>query len=137
LSSSCILCTQYYMCLWIVFVLYLVYPILHVSLDCLRPVSCVPNITCVSGLSSSCILGTQDTGRRQTKTTQYIKRYMSVTVKSFLCFSILFCVMLCRSLIVSLSFCLFGHCLSFDLRLLRIEYEYEVIYMPYYNSFHR
>jgi hypothetical protein len=35
LSSSCVLCAQCYQCLWIV---------------CLRPVSCVPNVTSVSGL---------------------------------------------------------------------------------------
>jgi hypothetical protein len=36
-----------------------VYPMLSVSLDCLRPVSCVPNVVSVSGLSSSCVLCTQ------------------------------------------------------------------------------
>jgi hypothetical protein len=61
LSSSCVLCTQCCQCLWIVFVLFvfllcLVYPMLSVSLDCfcfvcLRPVSCVPNVASVSGLS--------------------------------------------------------------------------------------
>ena len=63
LSSSCVLCAQCCQCLWMV---------------CLRPVSCVPNVVCVSGwlafvlclvcpmlsvsldgLSSSCILCTQ------------------------------------------------------------------------------
>jgi uncharacterized protein YhhL (DUF1145 family) len=59
LSSSCVLCTQCCQCLWIVVVLCLVYPMLPVSLDCLRPVSCVPNVVSVSGLSSSCVLCTQ------------------------------------------------------------------------------
>jgi hypothetical protein len=67
----------------IVFVLCLVYPMLPVSLDCLRPVSCLPNVACVFGLSSSCVLftqcclclwivfvlGKQDTGRRQSRDT--------------------------------------------------------------------
>ena len=57
--SSCVLCAQCYQCLWIVFVLCLVCPMLPVSLDCLRPVSCVPNVTSVSGLSSSCVLCAQ------------------------------------------------------------------------------
>jgi hypothetical protein len=63
---------QCYQCLWIVFVLSLVYPMLPVSLNCHRPVSCVPNVTSVSELSSSCLLsetlvtlGTQETGRWQ------------------------------------------------------------------------
>ena len=51
LSSSCVLCAQCCQCLWIVFVLCPVYPMLSVSLDCLRPVSCVPNVVNVSGLS--------------------------------------------------------------------------------------
>jgi hypothetical protein len=51
--------TQCWLCLWIVSVLCLVYPMLVVSLDCLRPVSCVPNVGCVSGLSQSCVLCTQ------------------------------------------------------------------------------
>ena len=34
LSSSCVLYAQYCMCLWIVFLLCLVCPMLHVSLDC-------------------------------------------------------------------------------------------------------
>jgi hypothetical protein len=51
LSSSCVLCTQCYQFLWIVFILCLVYPMLPVSLDCLHPVSCVPNVTSFSGLS--------------------------------------------------------------------------------------
>ena len=92
LSSSCILCTQCWHCLSIVcfhpvscvpnvdivsplfvFILYLVYPMLTVSLKikclsivCLHPVSCVPNVDSVSedkvsldGLSSSCILCAQ------------------------------------------------------------------------------
>ena len=98
LSSSCILCAQCWQCLSIVylhpvscvpnvdivsrlfiFILYLVYPMLTVSLDCLSyPVSCVPNVDIVSRvfifilylvcpmltlsldcLSSSCILCTQ------------------------------------------------------------------------------
>jgi hypothetical protein len=46
----------------------LVYPMLSEFLDCLYPVSCVPNVVRVSGLSLSCVpnvvttLGTQDTG---------------------------------------------------------------------------
>ena len=98
LSSSCILCAQCWQCLSIVclhpvscvpnvgivsrlfiFILYLVYPMLTVSLDCLssscilcaqcwhclssvylHPVSCVPNVDIVSRLFiSSCILCTQ------------------------------------------------------------------------------
>jgi hypothetical protein len=86
LSSSCILCAQSYHCFWIVhdsvcvlfvFLLYLVCPILPLFLDCLwfglcfaclPPVSCLPNLTTVSGLfmirfvfclSSSCILCAQ------------------------------------------------------------------------------
>jgi hypothetical protein len=43
----------------LVFVLFLVYSMLPVSLDCLRPVSCVLNVASVSGLSSSCFLCTQ------------------------------------------------------------------------------
>ena len=58
LSSSCVLCTYYCQCLWIVFILCLVYPLLPVSLDCLHPVSCVPIVYSVSGLSSSCVLCT-------------------------------------------------------------------------------
>ena len=70
LSSSCILCAQCWHCLSIVylhpvscvpnvdsvsrlfiFILYLVYPMLTVSLDCyLHPVSCVPNVDIVSRL---------------------------------------------------------------------------------------
>jgi hypothetical protein len=57
--SSCVLCSQCCQCLWIVFVLCLVFPMLSVSLDCLRPVSCVPNVVSVSGLSSSCVLCSQ------------------------------------------------------------------------------
>ena len=38
-------------CVMLVFVLCLVYPMLSMSLDCLRPVSCVPNVADVSGLS--------------------------------------------------------------------------------------
>ena len=98
LSSSCILCAQCWQCLSIVclhpvscvpnvdivsrlfiFILYLVYPMLTVSLDCLssscilcaqcwqclssvylHPVSCVPMLTVsLDGLSSSCILCAQ------------------------------------------------------------------------------
>ena len=92
LSSSCILCTQCWQCLSIVylhpvscvpnvdsvsrlfiFILYLVCPMLTLSLDCLssetlylHPVSCVPNVDSVfrlfifrDTLSSSCILCTQ------------------------------------------------------------------------------
>jgi hypothetical protein len=51
LSSSCVLCTQCCQCLWIVFVLCLVYPMLPVSLDYLRPVSFVPNVASFSGFS--------------------------------------------------------------------------------------
>jgi hypothetical protein len=70
LSSSCVLCTQWQSrdtgsmgytrhrtktiqrhCL--------VYPMLPVSLDCFRPVSCVPHAASVSRLSSSCVLCTQ------------------------------------------------------------------------------
>ena len=36
----------------------LVHPMLPVSLDCLRPVSCAPYVTSFSGLSSSCVLCT-------------------------------------------------------------------------------
>jgi hypothetical protein len=42
-----------------IFVPYLLYPMLSVSLDCLRPVSCVPNVVSFSGLSSSRIFCTQ------------------------------------------------------------------------------
>jgi hypothetical protein len=51
--------TQCWLCLWIVSVLCLVYPMLVVSLDCFSPMSCVPNVGCVSGLSQSCVLCTQ------------------------------------------------------------------------------
>jgi hypothetical protein len=87
LSLSCVLCVQYCQCLWIVFVLCLVYPILSVSLDCLCPVSCMSNTVSFSGLSLSCVLcaqyyqflwivfvlctltvlDTQDTGQRQSR----------------------------------------------------------------------
>jgi hypothetical protein len=56
LSLSCVLCAQCYRCLWIVlfvFILCPVCPMLLMSLDCficLHPVSCVPNVTDVSGL---------------------------------------------------------------------------------------
>ena len=70
LSSSCILCAQCWHCLssvylhpvscvpnvdivsrLFIFILYLVYPMLTVSLDCyLHPVSCVPNVDSVSRL---------------------------------------------------------------------------------------
>jgi hypothetical protein len=78
-------------CLWIVFVLCLVYSVLSVCLDCLHPVSCLPNVVSVSGLSSSYVLFTQccqcvwivfvltltalskqDTGRRQSRHTDNI-----------------------------------------------------------------
>jgi hypothetical protein len=52
------LCCVVLLCLF-VFVLCLVYPMLPVSLNCLRPVSCVPNAASVSRLSSSCVLCTQ------------------------------------------------------------------------------
>ena len=58
-SSSCVFCTQCYQFLWIVFVLCLLYLMLPVSLDCLRLVSSVPNVTSFSGLSSSCVFCTQ------------------------------------------------------------------------------
>ena len=73
-SSSCIMCTQWFQFLYIVFVLFvfvmcLVYPMVPVSLDCLcsvflRHVSCVPNGSSFSRLSlfclsSSCVLCTQ------------------------------------------------------------------------------
>ena len=48
---SCVLCTQCCQFLWIVFVLCFVYPMLPVSLDCLRLVFCVPNVASFSGLS--------------------------------------------------------------------------------------
>ena len=51
LSSSCVLFTQCCQCVWIVFVLCLVYSVLSVSLDCLRPVSCLPNVAFVFELS--------------------------------------------------------------------------------------
>jgi hypothetical protein len=50
---------QCYQCLWIVFVLFLVCPMLPVSLDFLRPGSCLSNVTSVSGLSSSLVLFVQ------------------------------------------------------------------------------
>jgi hypothetical protein len=59
LSLSCVLYVQYCLCLWIVFVLCLVCPILSVSLDCLCPVSCVSNTVSFSGLSLSCVLCVQ------------------------------------------------------------------------------
>ena len=93
LSSSCILCTQCWHCLSIVylqrhfiFILYLVSRMLTLSLDCLssetlylHPVSCVPNVDSVSRLvnightryrmkintrETMSTLGTQDTGWR-------------------------------------------------------------------------
>jgi hypothetical protein len=45
LSSSCVLCTQCCQFLWIV------HSWLPLSFDCLRPVSCVPNVASFSGLS--------------------------------------------------------------------------------------
>jgi hypothetical protein len=59
LSLSCVLCVQYCQCLWIVFILCRVYPILSVSLDCLCPVSCMSNTLSVSWLSLSCVLFVQ------------------------------------------------------------------------------
>ena len=41
------------------FILCLVFPMLPVALDCLHPVSCVPNAASGSGLSSSCVLCAQ------------------------------------------------------------------------------
>jgi hypothetical protein len=52
-------CVVHCFCVLFVFVLCLVYSTLPVSLDCVRPVSCVLNIAIVSGLSSSCVLCTQ------------------------------------------------------------------------------
>jgi hypothetical protein len=88
LSSFCVWCTHSCQCLWIVFVLCLVYPMLSVSLDCLRPVSGLPNVVSVSGLCSSCVwythycqclcpetlttLGTPETERRQSRDTDNI-----------------------------------------------------------------
>ena len=51
-----VLCTHCCQCLWIFFVLCHVCPLLTVSLDCLCPVSCVPTVASVSGLSSSCVM---------------------------------------------------------------------------------
>ena len=48
LSSSCVLCAWCCHCLWIVFILCLVLPL---SMDCLHPVSCVPGVATVYGLS--------------------------------------------------------------------------------------
>jgi hypothetical protein len=59
LSSSWVLFFQCYQCLWIVFVLFLACPMLPVSLDCLRPGSCLSNVTSFSGLSSSWVLFVQ------------------------------------------------------------------------------
>ena len=42
-----------------VFVLCLVCPMLSVSLNCLHPLSCVPNVVSVSEFSSSCVLCAQ------------------------------------------------------------------------------
>jgi hypothetical protein len=72
LSSSLVLCTLCCQCLWIVFIPCLVYPMLPVSLDCLHPLSCVPYVASVSGLSSSLVLGTQDKGCRQSRNTRNI-----------------------------------------------------------------
>jgi hypothetical protein len=53
-DSVCnIFCFSFYL-----LVVCLVYLMLTVSLDCLRLVSCVPNVDSVSGLSSSCVLYT-------------------------------------------------------------------------------
>jgi hypothetical protein len=59
LSSSCVLYSQCRQCIWFVFVLCLVFPMLIVYLVCLRHVSCIPNVASVSGLSSSCVLYSQ------------------------------------------------------------------------------
>jgi hypothetical protein len=84
LSSSCLLFTQCCQCLCIVFVLSLVYPMLPVSLNCLRPVSCVPNRTKTiqtrwqhwvhkrqdeDNSETLATLGTQEIGRRQFRDT--------------------------------------------------------------------
>jgi hypothetical protein len=53
-----VLCTLCCQCLWVVFVLCLVYTMLPVSLGCLRLVSCVHYVASVSGLSSCCVLCT-------------------------------------------------------------------------------
>jgi hypothetical protein len=53
-----VLCTLCCQCLWVVFVLCLVYTMLPVSLGCLRLVSCVHYVSSVSGLSSSFVLCT-------------------------------------------------------------------------------
>jgi hypothetical protein len=50
-----VFCVMFFVFVLFVFVLYLVCPMLPVSLDCLRPVSSMPNVARVSGLSSSCI----------------------------------------------------------------------------------
>jgi hypothetical protein len=59
LSSSWVLCYQCCQCLWIVFLLSLMCPMLSVSLDCLPPESYVPNVVSVSELSSYWVLCTQ------------------------------------------------------------------------------
>jgi hypothetical protein len=52
LSSSCVLCTQYCQCLWIVHSwLHLRFSLTFICFVCLRPVSFVHNIASVSGLS--------------------------------------------------------------------------------------
>jgi hypothetical protein len=52
----CLVCLICCLCLWVVFVLCLVCLMLPVSLDCLRSISCMPNVASVSGLSSFYVL---------------------------------------------------------------------------------
>ena len=53
---SFLCCVVLCFCVLFVFVLCLVCQMLPMSLDCLRPVSCLSNVANVSGLSSSCVL---------------------------------------------------------------------------------
>jgi hypothetical protein len=57
-AHKTVLCSQCCQCSWIIFVLCLVCPMLPVFQDCLHPVSCVPNVASVPGLSSFCVLCT-------------------------------------------------------------------------------
>ena len=165
LSSSCILCTQCWQCLSIIylhpvscvpnvdivsrlfiFILYLVYPMLTVSLDCLssscilctqcwqclsivylHPVSCVPNVDIVSRvfifilylvcpmltlsldcLSSSCILCTQCWHCLSIVYLHPVSCVPNVDIVSPLFIFILYLV--CLMLTVSLE-CLFSSCI--------------------------